>query len=115
VHLEVTIEPEKLRPGINGEVSITIAEHPSPTLVPQRALLPGKTALWVVKDGRVQLRKVEVGFDSLTAVEIVKGVAHGELVIVDQLDLFHDGDRVKVQMDDNPKWKDAPATAGSAN
>jgi RND family efflux transporter MFP subunit len=112
VHLNVhDIEAEKLRPGINGEISITIDSHPSQTLVPRRAL-SGNT-LWVVKDGRVQLRKVEVGFDSLTAVEIVKGVAHGELVIVDQLDLFHDGDRVKVQMDDNPKWKEVPATAGA--
>jgi multidrug efflux pump subunit AcrA (membrane-fusion protein) len=69
----------------------------------------------VVQDGRVQQRRVEVGFESLTGVEIVKGVAHGELVIVDQLDLFHDGDRVKTKMDDNPKWKDAPVTAGGAN
>jgi len=114
VHLDVyDIEPEKLRPGINGEISITIDSHPSQTLVPRRALA-GNT-LWVVKDGRVQLRKVEIGFDSLTAVEIVKGVAHGELVIVDQLNLFHDGDWVKVQLADDPKWKETPAAGGGAN
>jgi RND family efflux transporter MFP subunit len=112
MHLEVTIEPEKLRPGINGEVSITIAERPSQTLVPKRALA-GQTLL-VVKDGRVQLRKVKTGFESLSAVEIIEGVAHGELVIVDQLDLFHDGDRVKTKIDD-PQWKDAPTAAGGAN
>jgi len=112
VHLEVTIEPEKLRPGINGEVSITIDSHPSQTLVPRRAL-SGKTLL-VVTDGRVQLRKVKIGFESLSAVEIIEGVAHGELVIVDQLDLFHDGDRVKTKIDD-PEWKDAPTAAGRAN
>jgi hypothetical protein len=111
MHLEVTIEPEKLRPGINGEVSITIAERPSQTLVPKRALA-GQTLL-VVKDGRVQLRKVKTGFESLSAVEIIEGVAHGELVIVDQLDLFHDGDRVKTKIDD-PQWKDAPTAAGGA-
>jgi RND family efflux transporter MFP subunit len=112
VHLEVTIEPEKLSPGINGEVSITIDSHPSQTLVPRRAL-SGKTLL-VVKDGRVQLRKVKTGFESLSAVEIIEGVAHGELVIVDQLDLFHDGDRVKTKIND-PEWKDAPTAAGGAN
>jgi RND family efflux transporter MFP subunit len=110
VHLDVDIEPEKLRPGINGEVSITIDKHPSQTLVPKRALA-GQTLL-VVKDGRVQPRKVKTGFESLSAVEIVEGVAHGELVIVDQLDLFHDGDRVKTKIDD-PAWKDAPAGAGA--
>jgi RND family efflux transporter MFP subunit len=113
MHLDVTIEPEKLRPGINGEIMITIDSHPTKTLVPRRALSGG--TLWVVKDGRVQQRKVEIGFDSLNAVEILKGVEHGELVIVDQLDQFHDGDRVKVQLADDPKWKDAPATAGRAN
>jgi RND family efflux transporter MFP subunit len=112
VHLDVEIEPEKLRPGINGEISITIDSHPSRTLVPTRALL-GNTLLGV-KDGRVQQRTVEVGFDSLTAVEIVKGVAHGELVIVDQRDLFHDGERVKTKIEENPKWQDAPV-AGGAN
>jgi len=111
VHLDVEIEPEKLRPGINGEISITIDSHPSRTLVPTRALL-GNTLL-VVKDGRVQQRTVEVGFDSLTAVEIVKGVAHGELVIVDQRDLFHDGERVKTKMEENPKWQDAPVSGGA--
>jgi len=113
VHLEVAIEPEKLRPGINGEISITIDAHPSKTMVPRRAL-SGRTLL-VVKDGRVQQRKVEIGFESLNAVEILKGVEHGELVIVDQLDLLHDGDRVKVQLADDPKWKDAPVAAGGAN
>jgi hypothetical protein len=37
------------------------------------------------------------------------------LVIVDQLSLFHDGDRVKVQLADDPKWQEAPAAAGGAN
>jgi RND family efflux transporter MFP subunit len=113
LHLDVTIEPEKLRPGINGEVSVTIDAHPSKTMVPRRAL-SGKT-LWVVQNGRVQLRKVETGFESLNAVEIIKGVAHGELVIVDQIDAFHDGDRVKIQLADEPRWKDVPAAAGGAN
>ena len=113
MHLNVhDIEAEKLRPGINGEISITIDSHPSQTLVPRRAL-SGKTLL-VVTDGRVQLRKVKIGFESLSAVEIIEGVAHGELVIVDQLDLFHDGDRVKTKIDD-PEWKDAPTAAGRAN
>ncbi len=113
VHLDVNIEPEKLRPGINGEISITIDSHPAKTMVPRRAL-SGRTVM-VVNGGRVQPRKVEIGFESLNAVEILKGVEHGELVIVDQLDLFHDGDRVKVQLADDPKWKDAPAATGGAN
>jgi multidrug efflux pump subunit AcrA (membrane-fusion protein) len=51
----------------------------------------------VVENGQVKLRPVEVGYISLTAVEILKGLKAGDLVIVDQLDKFRDGDHVRVE------------------
>jgi RND family efflux transporter MFP subunit len=94
VHLNVTIDPEKLLPGITGEANIVVDEHPSQTIVPRRALFGNN--LYVVKNGRVQLRQVELGNVSLTAVEILKGVENGEDVAVDQLDRLRDGDRVRI-------------------
>lgn len=96
VHLDVQIEPEKLVPGITGEVSITVGERPAEAIVPRRALFGD--SLFVVDHGRVRLRKVETGYTSLTAVEILKGVTAGEQVIVDELDRFRDGDRVRVEV-----------------
>jgi multidrug efflux pump subunit AcrA (membrane-fusion protein) len=52
--------------------------------------------VFVVKDGRVQVREVEAGFRALNEVEIVSGLKQGEFVIVEQVDLFRDGDRVRV-------------------
>jgi RND family efflux transporter MFP subunit len=96
VHLDVKIEPEKLIPGITGEVSIIVAERSGQALVPRRALFG--SSLYVVEGGRVRLRTVEVGYISLTYAEVLKGVKEGELVIVEQLDSFRDGDRVRTQL-----------------
>lgn len=103
VHLSVEIDPAKLVPGITGEVSIIIAERPSKTIVPRRALFGDN--LYIVKDGVVELRTVKTGFVSMTAVEILEGVANGEWVIVDQLDQFHEGKRVRAKLVDDPRWR----------
>lgn len=96
VHLDVKIEPEKLVPGLTGEVTITVGEREGQALIPRRALFGN--SVYVVDDGRVRLRTVEAGYVSLTAVEILKGLKPGELVIVDQLDQYRDGDRVRTQV-----------------
>ena len=103
VHLEVQIDPAKLVPGITGEVSIILDERPSKTIVPRRALFGDK--LFVVKNGRVELRTVKAGYVSMTAVEILQGVETGELVIVDKLDQFADGNRVTTELTNDPKWR----------
>jgi len=93
VDLNITdIEPEKLIPGITGEVSIEVGRHPAKCIIPRRALL--NENVYVVKNGRVELRPVKKGFVWLTGVEIVDGLEPGDLVIVEDLDSFHDGDSV---------------------
>jgi hypothetical protein len=54
-----------------------------------------------VVDGRVVQRKVEKGYESLSVVEILKGVDNGAEVIVEQQDRFRAGDRVRTQVLDN--------------
>ncbi len=96
VDLEVKdIEPEKLIPGITGEVAITVGERQAKAIVPRRALL--NENVYVVKDGKVELRKVTKGYVWLTGAEILTGLEAGEQVIVEDLDSFHDGERVRVE------------------
>ena len=95
VHLDVDIEPGKLVPGITGEVTIVVGERQAEAKIPRRALFGNN--VYVAKDGRVELRPVETGYVSLTTVEVLKGLSAGELVIVDQLDRFRNGDRVRVK------------------
>lgn len=96
VYLDVKIEPAKLIPGITGEVTIVVGEREAAAIVPRRALF-GDT-IYVVNDGRVEQRKVEVGYTSLTAAEILKGVKAGEQVIVEENDKFRDGERVRIEV-----------------
>lgn len=95
IHLEIVAEPGRLRHGSTGQVNITIGERDNQALIPRRAIFNGKN-VFVVKDGRVQLREIELGFTSLNAVEILKGLTVGELVIVENIDQFRDGQRVRI-------------------
>lgn len=96
VHLDVKIEPERLVPGITGEVTIVVGERHADANIPRRALFGNN--VYVVVDGRVELRQVEVGFTSLTTVEILKGLSEGDQVIIDEIDRFRNGDRVRTRL-----------------
>jgi RND family efflux transporter MFP subunit len=94
VDLNVTdIEPEKLIPGITGEVAITVGSRQAKAIVPRRALLNDN--VYVVKDGRVELRQVTKGYVWLTGAEILSGLEPGDQVIVEDLESFRAGDRVR--------------------
>lgn len=95
VHLAVEIDAEKLIPGITGEVNIVVGERHAEAKVPRRALFGNH--VYLVENGRVRLRKVEVGYVSLTMVEVLKGLKAGDRVIVEEHDRFRDGDRVRIE------------------
>jgi len=99
VELEVEIDPARLVPGITGEVTIVVGEREAQALIPRRALFGN--AVYVVRDGRVELRPVNVGYVSLTTVEITKGLEAGEQVIVEALDQFREGQRVRPVLADS--------------
>lgn len=96
VHLDVKIEPERLVPGITGEVTIVVGERQAKTNIPRRALFGNN--VYLVNNGRVELRQVEVGYTSLTTVEILAGLEEGDQVIIDELDRFRNGDRVRPRL-----------------
>ncbi len=93
VHLDVDIELVKLVPGLTGEVSIVTAERDGTVIIPRRALIGEK--VMVVNNGAIEVRTVEPGYESLNEVEIVSGISVGDLVVIEELDLFRDGDKVR--------------------
>ena len=102
VNLEVKVDPkllpELLKPGSSGEVTITVAQRPGAVMIQRRGLFDANK-VFVVKDGRVQKREVEVGFVALNIVEIRKGIEVGDQVIVDRLEEFRDGQRVRAEVE----------------
>lgn len=99
VYLDVKVEPEMLKPRSTGEAIITVATSPNALVVQRRALFNMRQSagnVFVVRNGVVELREVEVGFVALNVVEVRKGVEQGELVIVDNLEQHRAGQRVRV-------------------
>jgi hypothetical protein len=93
----VKADPELLRPLSTGEVTITVDSVPDQIMVLRRSLFDGNKVL-VVRDGRVERRTLEVGYVSLNNAQVKRGLTVGELVIVDQLEEFREGQRVKVEV-----------------
>lgn len=94
VHLSVDLPPEKLVPGLTGEVSIIIGKRDAKTNIPRRALRSNEVL--VVADGKVSRRTVKVGYVGLNQAEVLDGLRQGDFVIVEDLDRFQPGDRVRV-------------------
>ena len=95
VHLTVDLAVEKLVPGLTGEVSIVIGERDAAAIIPRRALR-GNEVL-VVNGSTVELRKVLVGYMAMNDAEILQGLRKDEQVIVEELERFQAGDRVRVK------------------
>jgi len=95
IHLAVELPTEKLVPGLTGEVSIVLGMRDAAAIIPRRALR-GKE-VFVVTDGRVEVREVEPGY-VLSDAEILKGLQADELVIVEELDRFRPGMRVRTEL-----------------
>jgi RND family efflux transporter MFP subunit len=97
VYLNVDLDPVALVPGITGEVSIVVGERDNTLVIPRRALYGNN--VFVVARNLVEIRQVTVGFTALNFVEILEGLEEGDLVIVDRLDSFRSGDRVRTRFE----------------
>ena len=97
VHLDVKADPDQLGPLSTGEVTITVDRIPDQIMVLRRSIFDSNK-VYVVKDGRVERRTLEVGIVSLNNAQVRKGLAVGELVIVDRLEEFREGQRVRTEV-----------------
>jgi len=83
--VEVSIpESEGLKPGYSCEAEFVVEEATGVLQVPIQAVFRDgeDMSAYVVKNGEIERRMVKMGRSSLTAVEILEGVAEGERVRV---------------------------------
>jgi len=85
-----------LRVGMSVESNIVSREKPDVLLVPANAVV--NNSLFAIENGRARRRKVEVGIRGTGFVEIVNGVAEGELVASPATANIKDGRRVRSQL-----------------
>lgn len=87
----------RFRPGMEVDVEGSTVVK-SALVVPSDALVlkAGESTVFVVKDAKVQLRRVKTGYSSMDYMEVVSGVAEGEEVVVSGKDELADGMVVRV-------------------
>ena len=83
---------EDLPVGSSGRAEIIKREITGTTIIPRKALLGA--SVFIVQDGTVSQKKVEVGAKNLEFVEITKGLKPKDMVISETPHLFYDGENV---------------------
>ncbi len=97
VRLSLTQSPA-LKVGMFAKASID-ARRSCGVSVPKSAI--DHSTVQVVKDNTVETRRVKVGLNSPTAVEILEGVSEGEIVVANAGTSLHDGDRIRTMFPDD--------------
>jgi multidrug efflux pump subunit AcrA (membrane-fusion protein) len=87
------------RPGIYADGSIIAQERKGVLVLSKDAIVErgGRPVVFVVENGKVKQREVQVGLTDRTRAEIVSGVALGDNVVVEGAQALKDGDTVTVQ------------------
>ena len=95
VHIQTEIPSAELVPGLTGEVSIILGSRENSLLVRPDALQ--EQLAYVVNNGFVESRTVQLGYRGITHVEVLDGLKDGEWVIVEEMGRFRPGEWVKTR------------------
>jgi len=89
-----------LLPGAFADVTLAVREVAAALTVPSIAVIPelGGKKVWVVENGAAQPRPVETGIRTGDRVEVTRGLAAGDRVIVTGLQLVRPGLEVEVEV-----------------
>lgn len=100
VELTIANNDERVRPGMFARVTLT-SETVSRVVVKDRAILKllgsGDRYVFVVKDGKVEYHKVELGQRMDDEYEIISGISAGDVVAVSGHTRLKDGDTVEIK------------------
>lgn len=96
--LEVRVDnPDlTLRPGTFGNLVLEVESHENALAVPQKAVLDN-AYVYVVEGGKAVRKAVTLGLENTTAVEVLSGLAEGDLVIVEGNYGLEEGTAVEIQ------------------
>jgi membrane fusion protein (multidrug efflux system) len=105
----------KLVPGSFASIDVPLKETADGILIPARAIIPsmGGHGVFVARGDIAQFRQVEIGLRTDTDVQILSGLAPGDIVLLSNLLRIRDGSPVKVQLVDPPAPKPSPPPASS--
>ena len=103
-NVEIALDNEKqaggrLRPGMFGQASIVEKEYRNVITVPEGALHSSEKGyyVFVVRDGRAEMREVETGVRENSRVQVKKGLISGDEVITFGGNNLNSGEEVTAQ------------------
>lgn len=87
-----------LKPGFFASVRLQAALHQAAVMVPEEAIIPTEIGFvtFVVEAGKAHQRKVEIGLRERGEVEILKGLAAGEILVIRGGHILTDGMAVEI-------------------
>jgi membrane fusion protein (multidrug efflux system) len=91
----------ELAPGMFGHFSIVYEKHADALALPSAALIDedDESAVYVVRDGEVARRVIEIGISSGDTIEILGGLADDDVVVVVGHSNLRDGSKVLASKD----------------
>ncbi|MCC6967579.1 MAG: efflux RND transporter periplasmic adaptor subunit [Nitrospira sp.] len=105
VEVDLPNKDHRLKGGMFARVEVLVGKHPQAIQIPLDAVsrLEESQYVYVVKDGKAHQVPVELGARAENRVEVVKGLAGDEQLIVSGKDLVSEGVPVQVQPLDDAK------------
>lgn len=100
VEIALSSAPPGLSTGMFARVALPLQRATNAVVVPERALLTavdGSVFVFVYADSVVSRRRVTTGIESPDGVEVLTGLAEGEMVVVAGHESLKDGQSVAVQ------------------
>lgn len=99
--MEIWLEGEsfsQVREGMVATIRATMSSGQDVVQIPSRAIVrrDGQAVVFVVSDGRAELRPVRSGRSTIERIEIVEGLQAGEIVVVDGQFALRDGALIEV-------------------
>lgn len=97
VRLDVPAPPQFLRPDMTVSVNVLVGEKEEALVLPSEAVRDAATAPWVLRisDGRAERREVRIGLRGEGAIEVLDGLAPGDLVVDPSAGAVAAGERVR--------------------
>lgn len=95
----------RLKPGMFARVALLMGMREDAIIVPEQAIVPRGQDFFVFKvvDGKARFTKVDLGMRRPSEVQILKGVAAGDVVVTDGQLRIRDGVAVKIQTVTRPR------------
>ena len=87
-----------IKPGMFAKVTLDTSTKKDVLVVPTEAVIfrNGQNVAYVLKDNKAIEREVTTGLDNGKQVEIISGVAEGEILVIKGMNFVKDGTEVKV-------------------